>query len=160
MTPGERIRIARIDRGLTQKQVADACGMADSAIRKYESGKITPKLETLRRIAKALDADIVYLISGQTSDEIKKGIIIDAEAEVRAALENLQMKSKKRVYEERVSLSTTIIRTLKLLDGLNEAGQQKAIERLEELAEVPRYHRKDTPDLDTTDTTEPQPEET
>ena len=50
----ERVRELRKERGLTQKQVADSCGIADSAIRKYESGKVTPKYEMLQRIADAL----------------------------------------------------------------------------------------------------------
>lgn len=54
MTIGERIRAVRQQKGMTQKQVADACNMADSAIRKYESGIQTPKIETLQRIADAL----------------------------------------------------------------------------------------------------------
>lgn len=52
----------RLDQGLTQKQVADSCGMADSAIRKYESGKVTPKYEMLQRIAAALGVEWTELV--------------------------------------------------------------------------------------------------
>ena len=54
MTIGQRIRERRKALGLTQKQLAELCGMADSAIRKYESGRITPKYQTLKKIADAL----------------------------------------------------------------------------------------------------------
>lgn len=54
MTTGQRIRDRRKELGLTQKQLGELCGMADSAIRKYESGRITPKHQTLKRIANAL----------------------------------------------------------------------------------------------------------
>lgn len=62
MTVGERIKAIRKEKGLTQKQVANGCGMADSAIRKYESGLITPKIETLQRIADALGVHILDLL--------------------------------------------------------------------------------------------------
>ena len=62
MTVGEKIRLARRSRGLTQKEVADKCGMADSAIRKYESGKVIPKVKTLLRIAEALDCDPTFYL--------------------------------------------------------------------------------------------------
>lgn len=62
MTVGERIKTIRKEKGLTQKQVAAGCGMADSAIRKYESGLITPKFETLQRIADALDVHVLELL--------------------------------------------------------------------------------------------------
>lgn len=55
----------RLERGLTQKQVADSCGMADSAIRKYESGKVTPKYEMLQRIAAALGVEWTELVPGE-----------------------------------------------------------------------------------------------
>lgn len=131
MTPGERIRIARLDRGLTQKQVADACGMADSAIRKYESGKITPKLETLRRIAKALDADIVYLISGQTSAEVEQGILTQAEAEAK-----YYAKSQ---FAEAEALRKRVDEIGKDMKKLNDEGQVEAVKRVKELTEIKKY---------------------
>ena len=62
MTVGERLKATRKEKGLTQKQVASGCGMADSAIRKYESGLITPKLETIQRIANALGVHVLDLL--------------------------------------------------------------------------------------------------
>ena len=70
MTIGEKIRFIRLEKGMTQKQVAEKCGMADSAIRKYESGTQTPKIETLRRIATALDVAWVELTGEQTFEYI------------------------------------------------------------------------------------------
>ena len=62
MTTGERIKLLRIQRSMTQKEVAQKCGMADSAIRKYESGKIEPKLGTLIKIATALNVNVSELL--------------------------------------------------------------------------------------------------
>ena len=39
-------------------ELAEKCGTVGSAIRKYESGKITPKIETLQRIAAALGVSV------------------------------------------------------------------------------------------------------
>lgn len=70
MTIGELIRHTRKEKGMTQKQVAELCGMADSAIRKYESGSQTPKLKTIQRIAAALGVEWTELVpeeqQGQT----------------------------------------------------------------------------------------------
>lgn len=63
MTTGEKIKNARLLARMTQKQLATACGMADSAIRKYESGRQTPKAATLKRIADALGLPITELLS-------------------------------------------------------------------------------------------------
>ena len=54
---GERIKAARIKRGLTQKQLGNLCGMADSAIRRYESDRGNPTEKTIQRIALALNME-------------------------------------------------------------------------------------------------------
>lgn len=54
MTVNENIRRIRLEKGLTQKQVAQACGTADAYIRAYELGKYNPKPSTVAKIAKAL----------------------------------------------------------------------------------------------------------
>lgn len=83
MTYGERIRAIRKEKGMTQKQVADRCGMADSAIRKYESGRQNPKLDTLKKIADALEVSIDVLLdikplpSQDITDHNGENIILD-----------------------------------------------------------------------------------
>lgn len=62
MTTGEKIKYLRMQKRLTQKEVASRCGIADSAIRKYESGKVTPKLETIQKIATALNVPFISLL--------------------------------------------------------------------------------------------------
>jgi len=68
MTIGERIKETRKEKGMTQKQVGEKCGMPDSAVRKYESGSIIPKNTTLQRIADALDVSIGYLQGYESKD--------------------------------------------------------------------------------------------
>ena len=62
---GGRIREIRITLGKTQKEVAERAGMADSALRKYESGRQIPTIDTLHRIADALGVKMHSLISDE-----------------------------------------------------------------------------------------------
>lgn len=55
MTIGERIRKIRTEKGLTQKKLGELCGMNEVQIRQYELGKANPKIETIERIAIALN---------------------------------------------------------------------------------------------------------
>lgn len=68
MPTGSRIKEIRKQKGLTQKQLGDLCGMADSAIRRYENGKANPKIETLQKIATALKCNLSDLMD---ADEYK-----------------------------------------------------------------------------------------
>lgn len=64
MTIAENIKRIRKEKGLTQKQLGNLCGMADSAIRRYELGKSNPKIQTLHKIAKGLKVPVQALVEG------------------------------------------------------------------------------------------------
>lgn len=61
-TVGGRIKKYRLEKGLTQKELAQKCGMFDSAIRRYELGTQNPKKETIERIATALEIPSTALL--------------------------------------------------------------------------------------------------
>lgn len=48
------LKILRIARGLSQKQLEETSGVRNNAISKYESGKATPKLDTLLKLTAGL----------------------------------------------------------------------------------------------------------
>lgn len=59
---GKRIRECRLDRGITQEDLANALGVNKSTIQRYESGEIKViKLVVLQGIAKILNIDPLYL---------------------------------------------------------------------------------------------------
>ena len=67
MTTGERIKETRKYRKMTQKQLAEAAGVATGTIQQYELGKREPRYEILIRICKALNISIlVFLLPGST----------------------------------------------------------------------------------------------
>lgn len=72
MTTGQIIRTARKERGLTQKQLAEKCGMATGTIQQYELNKREPRQKQLQKIANALDVNIDYLITGKSSKQFLK----------------------------------------------------------------------------------------
>lgn len=69
MTVGENIKRLRKERGLTQKQLGEMCGIAESNIRKYESDKQNAKIETIEKIAQALGVPIVQIKENLTFAE-------------------------------------------------------------------------------------------
>jgi len=63
----EQIRVARKGLGWTQERLAEAIGVKRSVISKYESGTISPSIDTIQRIATVLGIDISYLLSGDSA---------------------------------------------------------------------------------------------
>ena len=59
---GEKLRSLRIEKNLTQKQVADRIGLAISAVSSYESGSRYPTYDTLIKLARMFHVSTDYLL--------------------------------------------------------------------------------------------------
>ena len=57
LSTGEKIKIIRKAKGLTQKELGKLCGMSESQIGQYESEIRNPKTDSIEKIAQALDID-------------------------------------------------------------------------------------------------------
>lgn len=57
MTTGERIKLARKGKNMSQKELAEKIGVSASMIGQYENGLRNPKVDTIQRIACALGMD-------------------------------------------------------------------------------------------------------
>jgi len=51
---GKKIKLARVELDLTQKDLADKIGAKQKNVSRYENGISTPSLKTMAKIAKAL----------------------------------------------------------------------------------------------------------
>lgn len=105
---GDMIKKHRTEQGLTQKKLGELCGIADSNIRKYESGRQNPKIETLQKIADALDIKISELISlndaiGSVLETTEENRIIHTYSAIEVAIKDNLNKmnnlAKKKVYD-------------------------------------------------------------
>lgn len=75
---GNRIRELRKKKNITQEQLAEQIGIGTPNISYFETGKYAPTLETLAKIANALDVNIYefYMFKKEKSyEEIKKELI-------------------------------------------------------------------------------------
>ena len=64
-----RVAEQRRDRGLSQRELADLCGTTQSAIARVERGVRPPRLDTLLRIAGALDCELAVELRPRTVTE-------------------------------------------------------------------------------------------
>jgi transcriptional regulator with XRE-family HTH domain len=71
MTPlGARIKALRLERELQQRQLAEKAGLTPSMVSQIESGRLTPSLHTLGKLAGALGVTIAALFDGQPSGSV------------------------------------------------------------------------------------------
>lgn len=57
----KKVRLERLKRGFSQEELANRSGVSRNAIWKIESGKVSPTIETLEKLAGALDLDFATL---------------------------------------------------------------------------------------------------
>lgn len=54
---------------LSQKELAELCGTTQSAIARLEAGRRPPRIDTLERVAKALDCELSVRLNPKTDGE-------------------------------------------------------------------------------------------
>lgn len=144
----ERIKEARKKAKLTQEQLANEIGVKRAVISKYENGMIEPSLKQLQAIADALKCDPAWLQWNESIDDREQSVIntvrllnLQDEYDQRIA----EVATQRMEYEFKChgySFSDDEKELVKHLSKLNANGWQKAIERVEELEEIPKYTKR------------------
>ena len=83
MEIGQKIKQARIAKGLTQEELGNMVGLQKSAIAKYESGRVVNiKRSTLQKLAQALDlrgSDLIIEADPKEAAELSARVLMDCE---------------------------------------------------------------------------------
>ena len=78
----EKVKVARVELGMTQQELADATGVSKRAIINYERGEKKPRPTTLLALAKALKVSTKFLSDPECDDPVadieKDGYIEEA----------------------------------------------------------------------------------
>lgn len=81
MDVGEAIKSLRKNQGLSQKDLAQKCGLSANALCSIEKNSSIPSKESLNKICKALGIPLSYLLFFSVSDEdipVEKRIAFNA----------------------------------------------------------------------------------
>lgn len=142
MSIGETIKNIRIQKKMTQKDLGEKIGgVPQQQVGRWENGKVTPKLDTIQKIAIALNVDINDLLESTMFDQspayraFKNGNYSDSE---------LAREFMNGRLTEGIDWEPVDIELIKIFKTLNRTGQAIAIERVEELTEIPRYTQKES----------------
>lgn len=134
---------------MTQAQLAEELDVNRATVSKYETGIITPPLNQIMKISEILNIPIIDLIGmspeGDKENDRKLLIRLLEDYAKEHGEVNSSILSKVYYFDENglrfKEEGDLLERLIEKFDQLNEEGQQKAIERIEELAEIPRYKR-------------------
>ena len=91
---GEKLKSLRIEKKLTQKQIADRIGLAISAVSSYESGTRYPSYDVLVKLARIFHVSTDYLLGMTNIRNIDVTGLSDNEIELVSQLVDM-LRNKK-----------------------------------------------------------------
>lgn len=149
ITTGQRIGEIADQKGINLHKLADKAGVSYNtlySIVKRKSDKVD--MATIRKIALALDVHPIEILGDSALGFIEYGMDM-MERGVKSALDAMSGGTKQMDFDgiqvdikydpEEMSKRTELIKSF---SQLNKAGQAKAVERVEELTEIPKYQKK------------------
>ena len=138
MTLGERIKAARKEKGITQKELADLINKGFSTVQKYEIDVIEPPISVLEKIAEALEVNLSVLLDwNRPIDETDKELLkIYPNFNPKYGYISDMVNGE---YPEEVKSNGIRQDTIAKYDSLNALGQKKANEYITDLSEQEKY---------------------
>ena len=134
-----RIRQLRKQKNLTMKQLGEVLGLAESTISQYETGKREPDIGTILKICEYFNVTLDYLLGIVDEHGFMTGEGF-ADPEDFAFIKALGYDDPDVCAKRRAK--TPEVRILSALEQLNTEGKEVAVERGEELTEIPKYQKK------------------
>lgn len=137
MTTGARIKAARKAAGMTQAELASRLGIPYQSIGQWENDLRNPKYESLQKIASALGVSVADLL------DVKPAHAVDPDEapedkEKRLGMREGTLSNAQRAEDVEAQNKADM---LEAMDKLNIPGQQEAIKRVQEMADIDRYKR-------------------
>ncbi len=126
-----RLKQIRVERKITQKELANYLNVSQNAVFNWENGKRQPTMTTISKIAEYFNVSPPYLMGWADEDLAYYGGGFYG----KEASKEVQDKFMNRFFGSKAEMN-------RKMDLLNDAGQKKAIEHVELLAKVPEYQRR------------------
>lgn len=118
MNFGERVKTLRIEKGLTQEDVANALCVTKQAVSKWENGASFPDVAYLGALADLMGVNIDYLLTGNDNVKIEKQVeIVEKEKIVEVEKEVIKEPPKVKKHYSKEEASSIAYRYLMFRRG-------------------------------------------
>ena len=156
MTIGQRIKELRTRKGLSQRELGAKMNVSQQMIGQYENSATIPKIDTLRKIADALDCSIIDLDSSlelEYADYEKLKITLKEELDQLTKSLNSypEMSELVKCYFGNDPDVTSLVDSFKddetlllnMFRHLNTTGKDKTLEYTNMLTKIPEFVKTD-----------------
>lgn len=146
MDIGTRIKELRKARGMTQKELAKKTSLSIASIQGYEQKKYKPKLNTIAKIAVALDVLLLDLVD--TDDPILQNEItainipdLNYINSVLRSTRSQNIYELNRILSDKNDIQQLFWDLLTNFNLLNEFGKKEAVKQIELFSKIPDYRK-------------------
>lgn len=95
----KNLRKLRMQRGISQQQLADVIGVSQQSINKYENHSVEPDIDTMSAMADFFNVSIDYLVGRTESDfSIKQYDITESEIKLITDYRRVGAKEKELIH--------------------------------------------------------------
>lgn len=124
MSTGQNIKNARKKAGLTQKELAQKLGLSFQSIAQWENDLRNPKIETIKKIADALNVDWYNLVVPSSKEDAEKWQYIRSITEKDSTTDDLS--DAEIIYNDRLEQKRQADLIKAYMSELNENGIRAA----------------------------------
>ena len=108
MSIGERIATLRIQRKVSQTQLAEAMEVSRQAVSKWENDLSTPDPAKLIRLADVLDTDLEYLTTGRIVVPSRPPVVLETVKTVEKVVEKPVIQVVEKIVERKVEVPVEV----------------------------------------------------
>jgi transcriptional regulator with XRE-family HTH domain len=112
---GQLITELRKEKGLTQKQLADALNVTDKAVSKWERGLSFPDISMLEPIAQTLDISIMEILAGEKKSEDETITREEAQQMIKESVELSDEEIRHKRERSRLIIIILVVITMLLI---------------------------------------------
>ena len=112
---GQLIAELRKEKGLTQKQLAEALNVTDKAVSKWERGLSFPDISMLEPIAEVLDISIMEILAGEKKSEDETITREEAQQMIKESVELSDEEIRHKKERSRLIIIILVVITLLLI---------------------------------------------
>lgn len=112
---GQLITELRKEKGLTQKQLADALNVTDKAVSKWERGLSFPDISMLEPIAEVLDISIMEILAGEKKSEDETITREEAQQMIKESVELSDEEIRHKKERSRLIIIILVVITMLLI---------------------------------------------
>lgn len=112
---GQLITELRKEKGLTQKQLADALNVTDKAVSKWERGLSFPDISMLEPISEVLDISIMEILAGEKKPAYETITREEAQQMIRESVELSDEEIRHKRERSRLIIIILVVITMLLI---------------------------------------------